>query len=311
MSSDLEDLGALVADIMSREPESGELWNTLGDLGLATIGIPEEFGGTGEGLAELAAVVEELAAHGMHVPIIEYNTGRWAAGGAAVGEVAVACAEGAAGNIPVAWAKSADQLVLLVSGAERAQLFSLDGRVGDGGDPLNEYVDRVDLRGAAHLELDGPSAEEIRIRLGILRSAALVGATRGAYSLTRKYVREREQFGKSLVKIPAVARALATIRVDVIQAEAALARALEVGTLDAVAIARVVAAQSAGATAHTAHQLHGAMGITQEYPLHQLTRTMWAWRDAETSELDWADHLGAAAFEGGDNLVWTTLTATA
>ncbi|WP_020497521.1 acyl-CoA dehydrogenase family protein [Sciscionella marina] len=42
-----------------------ELWNELGEAGLLGVHLPEGSGGGGAGLAELAVVIEELAAHGL------------------------------------------------------------------------------------------------------------------------------------------------------------------------------------------------------------------------------------------------------
>ncbi|HVW42764.1 MAG TPA: acyl-CoA dehydrogenase family protein [Amycolatopsis sp.] len=312
MSSDLDDLRALVADIVSREPES--LWDTLGEVGLTTIGIPEEHGGAGGGLAELATVAGALAEHGVNVPLIDFNTGRWAARDAAAGEVTVGRAGPAGATVLAAWARSASRLVLLVDGQERAGLIDLGApgvTVTTGAGPLGEHLDRVTVPDAGTAEpVSGPSATEILTRLGILRSAALAGATRGAYRLTRKYLREREQFGKPLVRIPSVATAMAAMRVEVIQAETALERALESETADAAAVARVLTGQAASTVARAAHQLHGAMGITREYPLHRLTRYLWAWRDADAAEVDWASRLADRVIEGGEEFMWAELTAT-
>jgi acyl-CoA dehydrogenase len=51
-----------------------------------------------------------------------------------------------------------------------------------------------------------------------------------------------------------------------------------------VAHARITAATAATDVARLAHQLHGATGITREYPLHRLTRRLRAWPDTETAE---------------------------
>ncbi|WP_068023873.1 acyl-CoA dehydrogenase family protein [Nocardia mexicana] len=42
-----------------------ELWSDLGAAGLLGVHLPEEYGGGGAGLSELAVVIEELAAHGI------------------------------------------------------------------------------------------------------------------------------------------------------------------------------------------------------------------------------------------------------
>ena len=37
--------------------------------------------------------------------------------------------------------------------------------------------------------------------------------------------------------------------------------------------------EAAGIGAAIAHQMHGAIGFTQEHQLHYLTRRLWSWRD--------------------------------
>jgi acyl-CoA dehydrogenase len=43
-----------------------------------------------------------------------------------------------------------------------------------------------------------------------------------------------------------------------------------------VAAAKSIAADAATIATAAAHQAHGAMGVTQEYPLHTVTRRLWA-----------------------------------
>jgi acyl-CoA dehydrogenase len=56
-------------------------------------------------------------------------------------------------------------------------------------------------------------------------------------------------------------------------------------------------------------QADGAVGITQEYPLHRRTRLLWALRDADLPEEHWAGVLGQRALVGGEELLWDDLTA--
>jgi acyl-CoA dehydrogenase len=136
--------------------------------------------------------------------------------------------------------------------------------------------------------------------------------------MTKKYVIDRHQFGAPLIKIPAVSTNLAHMVVGIRTAESALSRALaitgdpaatDLRRLGAVAGARVAAAQCATAVARTAHQLHGAVGITTEYGLHRYTRSLWAQRDADESELRWCERLGAAARGVDEDAFWAQLTA--
>jgi acyl-CoA dehydrogenase len=221
----------------------------------------------------------------------------------------------------VPWARGADRVIVYPVAASPVSF-----RIGDSGVSVEpgvnlagEHSDTVVLEAAGGEPLlSAPARELVLARLGVLWSAALVGAVRGAYELTRDYVRTREQFGAPLVKTPAVAAGLATIRTQLLQAEATAAQAVEAystGTsassaLAAAAVARIVCASGATETARLAHQLHGAMGITAEYPLHRLTTRLWAWRDSVLSESGWARMFGDAALEQGEDALWRELTAT-
>jgi acyl-CoA dehydrogenase len=57
------------------------------------------------------------------------------------------------------------------------------------------------------------------------------------------------------------------------------------------------------AATRAAHQVHGAIGMTQEYRLHHLSRRLWAWRNEYGDERHWAARLGATvAAAHADNL---------
>ena len=60
--------------------------------------------------------------------------------------------------------------------------------------------------------------------------------------------------------------------------------------------------------ARLAHQVHGAIGFTQEHKLHHLTRRLWAWRDEAGSELHWSRVLGTELLARGADGLWPALT---
>jgi alkylation response protein AidB-like acyl-CoA dehydrogenase len=60
--------GAYYAEHARAAEPCSELWQALGDAGFTGVNIPEEYGGGGGGLVELALVCEEIAAQG--VPIL-------------------------------------------------------------------------------------------------------------------------------------------------------------------------------------------------------------------------------------------------
>ena len=56
--------------------------------------------------------------------------------------------------------------------------------------------------------------------------------------------------------------------------------------------------------------MHGAMGFTYEYSLHQFTRRLWSWRDEFGPEAYWAVQLGRSLAEQAANDVWAFVTGT-
>jgi acyl-CoA dehydrogenase len=331
MTDERAALQDLIADLAAGHPggaAAGELpgaWATIGELGLDSIGVTEESGGSGGTLAHLAVIVDALGEAGLGLPIIEVATARWvlAHAGAAINTalpIVVLAGEADPPRVVpgVPWGRSADLLIVYSEhGAPRAyELGNRGVTIAPDVNVAGEQRDTIDLGETIGLELIGaPAATEVRARLGLLWAAALTGVVRGAYNKTRDYVKVREQFGAPLIKIPAVASAVANFKTQLLLAEAAVARATDAldGAGDyaeaaSVAPARIVAASAATEAARLAHQLHGAMGVTQEDGLHRLTTRLWAWQDAVTSEREWSILLGEAAIGGGEDHVWSDLT---
>ena len=74
------------------------------------------------------------------------------------------------------------------------------------------------------------------------------------------------------------------------------------------AAAKVRAGTAVEVVARLAHQVHGAIGFTQEHKLHHLTRRLWSWRDEAGSELAWSRVLGAGVLADGPDALWPALT---
>ena len=66
-------------------------------------------------------------------------------------------------------------------------------------------------------------------------------------------------------------------------------------TVSAVLAAKAQASHCAGIVAAIAHQLHGAIGTTEEHRLRLTTTRLWSWRDEAGSEAECFAELGAAA----------------
>ncbi|MBB3748396.1 acyl-CoA dehydrogenase [Mycolicibacterium sp. BK634] len=321
MSEFADELTDLVRDLAKDAVPAvdGQLpgvWSKVQELGLTGIGIAEEAGGSGGELSDLLVVIRELARAGLDTPIVEAAVAAFAVGPADDGLFDTVTVSADSGLGIVTFAPSARRVVVV--GESDVAVFELaDADVDPVVDIAGRPAGRVRLADAPCTH-PGITPDAVMERLVLARSASLIGACWGAYEMTKQYVMERYQFGAPLIKISAVSTSLAHMVVGIRTAESALRRALatscdpgatDLRRLGAVASARIAAAQSATAVARTAHQLHGAVGITTEYGLHRYTRTLWAQRDADQSELRWCARLGAAALAADEAALWEQLTA--
>ncbi|KZS81728.1 hypothetical protein [Mycobacterium persicum] len=61
-----------------------------------------------------------------------------------------------------------------------------------------------------------------------------------------------------------------------------------------IACAKMLADRAARLVTAVTHQPHGAIGMTKEYPLHHVTRRLWAWHDKGKGHHRCPNRLGAA-----------------
>jgi acyl-CoA dehydrogenase len=314
---------------LSKDADAPSHWRTISELGLVTIGIAEDAGGSGGELADLLVVIRELARAGIGTPIVEASTAAFAIGPherdafdtIAVNRVVNLEAPTLTSSaVAVPFAEDADRLVLVGDSDVVVVPLSQAGvDVDVSTDIAGLPSGYVRLNGAAYESVaHAPDASVIVERLALARSAAILGSAYGAYDLTRGYVSERNQFGAPLAEIPAISAALAQMAVRIRQAKSAVERAADVCAqasapalrrFGAVASARVATAGMATVVARTAHQLHGAVGVTNEYGLHRHTRKLWAWRDADEPERAWSARLGAMACAVDEDTLWNHVLA--
>jgi acyl-CoA dehydrogenase len=152
----------------------------------------------------------------------------------------------------------------------------------------------------------------------LLRAHQLVGAMERCLELALAYARERVQFGRTISAFAPVQVMLVEAAGHIAAATAAVEGAAEawdaqLADPDAfvrnVATAKSRAGEAAGAVAALCHQVHGAMGFTQEHALHHFTRRLWSWRDECGSEAHWNTWLGAAVCSRGGDALWPAITA--
>jgi acyl-CoA dehydrogenase len=155
-------------------------------------------------------------------------------------------------------------------------------------------------------------ASQVRALGAVMRSAQMAGALQRILEESVRYANERVQFGRPIGRFQAVQQSLALLAGHAAAATAAAEAAMEAVAREpaspAVAAAKIRAGEAAGVGAAIAHQVHGAIGFTQEHLLHHFTRRLWSWRDEFGNEAHWSAQLGGAIAAAGADRLWPRLT---
>ncbi len=188
-----------------------------------------------------------------------------------------------------------------------ASSLAATGAANLAGEPRGSLV--LDQVGASGALLTPARARELRACFALARAVQMAAALEQVLAWTVQYAGERQQFGRALAKFQAIQMELAEMAGEVTAVTAltdAAVQALGHGDANfalAAAAAKVRAGAAVEVVARLAHQVHGAIGFTQEHKLHHLTKRLWSWRDEAGSELVWSRVLA----EGPDGL-WPALT---
>jgi alkylation response protein AidB-like acyl-CoA dehydrogenase len=314
-----------------------DLVETLFELGLMGIEIPEEHGGTGATFFTSVIVVEELSRVDPAVGVLvdvqntlvdtcikrygsdDLNT-RYLPRLATDAVGAYALSEAGAGSDAFALATRAtrdgddwvlDGTKLWITNGGEADIFIVFANVdpeagykgitafvverGMDGFTIGKKEDKLGIRASSTVELsfDGvrvPGANVIgevgkgykiaieqlnEGRIGI--GAQMLGLAQGALDHTVKYVREREQFGRSIGDFQGVQFQLANMRTELeavrlMVYNAARLRESEKPFLNEAAMAKLFASEVAQRIASQCVDLFGGYGFTREYPVEKLYR---------------------------------------
>jgi alkylation response protein AidB-like acyl-CoA dehydrogenase len=324
------------------QPVHAGMWPALLELGWAGVGRPEDLGGSGGELADLVALVQACGRHVVSVPLLEsaaagliaaqhgHNLAAWPAtlavprAGETLRITADGILTGQVGRVP--WGRAAATIIVVASRPDgRPVIAQIDGTAegtADGvecrpgsnlaGEPRDTLrFAGVPARRIADIEATGSeAAAEVRTVPALLRSAMTLGALENVLEHTVQHVAVREQFGQPLARFQDVASTLARMVEQVTLARVAVLAATDAGLdrPDRAMIAAVVTARAATDVARSAHQLHGAMGVTREHPLHLATRRLWSWRDEWGSEQEWAVAIAARARTLAADPLWDWVT---
>ncbi len=303
-----------------------EIWSAFAETGFPWVSIPEAAGGSGGTLLDALEVLRLVGYHAAPIPVGETGLlGGWllASAGLALPDGIVTVAPGAHGDAlalgddgtltgtvsMVPWGRAAERLAAIVGDqvvSVSIEHATVEPRTSLAGEPR----DTLTFAGApaeAAAAPEGVDAASLRLRGALSRVALMGGAIEKMSQLTVSYTNERKQFGQAVSRFQAVQQHLVWAAQD-----AALARSVaEIAGLAAsrgpaefeIASAKLNANQAATRATKACHQAHGAMGMTQEYPLHHYSRRLWAWRTEFGGTSEWSQVVGrAVAAAGADGL---------
>ncbi|MDQ1499870.1 MAG: acyl-CoA dehydrogenase [Actinomycetota bacterium] len=262
-----------VTEAAGQVAAASDPWSALAEGGWLDILLEEE-----RGLGYLGLVAEALGAAGVAVPLAGTAV-VWPTlfgGTAGARRVGVADSE-PGGPDPVDGllcedGVGAEAVVVLRDGtAEIHEAFTAEPIAGLQGD------------GLALVRLEGPAVDrckdadlvaEARRRAAALTAAEMAGAIDRIATMTTAYVAERQQFGRPISAFQAVAHGAARLA-TLAQAATWSARlaCTSADPSDTSAAKGWISSASAEATA-LAHQLHGAIGFTEEYGLQRLSKRL-------------------------------------
>ena len=137
-------------------------------------------------------------------------------------------------------------------------------------------LELADVRVAADRRVgaDGESAQRLLDLLTVASCAVQLGVTEGAVTLTAEYAKTREQFDRPIGTFQAVAQRLADGYIDTrFQAltvwQAAWRLAEGFPAADAIATAKLWAADAGHRIAHTTVHIHGGVGVDRDGEAHR------------------------------------------
>ena len=306
--------------------DSARVWDELERGGFTLVSVPERAGGSGGDVTTAAAIVEAVAAESIPIPLSDTCLlAGWAlaAAGIAVPRGPIAVARVGPDETvqvrDVPFARSGWPLVVVSAADVGTQvcLYELaHAHVRASSNLAGEPRGSVTIDGAVRPVAVGRAAfatVDLERRGAIARSVQILGAARRAVESSYRYAGEREQFGRPIVQFQAVQHHLAEMVGEVVvlrSAVRAAINALNDGDTDLEFVAgasKIQAGRTASRVARLAHQVHGALGFTDEHDLHLSTTRLWTWRDEFGSEFEWGARLSTGAARS-DEPLWRIVT---
>lgn len=297
-----DDLRALARKILDAESEP---WQALADAGLVGIALPDDVGGGGFGMMELAVMLEEVGRHVAPVPLLAtVVAGRALAragdgsrdllDGVADGSTIVTFALHEPAGVDVRHPASRRERVGVPHGmaAARIVVTAPDGLYAVDADAPGVHREpsvatNGEVQARVTIDDDTPATRlggvdaitQLWDDVRAAYAATAIGVLDAGVRITASYISEREQFGRPIATFQGATMRLADAYIDVQAASAtawsAIWRLSEgLPASDELAVAAFWACDAGHRVAHACQHLHGGMGVDTDYPIHRYF--LWA-----------------------------------
>ena len=318
---------------------NGPLWHALSDAGLTRTWISESLNGAGASLSDGFEVLRIAGQFAVNVPLAEALLAGWLLEQASIplpeGGITLAPTDirdcitlssdgkltGSARSVP--FARDATQIAVFtirdttpcIALVERQQceIRTATNLAGDARDTIT-------LRAASPQVIANTAItfDTLMLMGAAARAVQMAGALQGILDLSVAYANERVAFEKPIGKFQAIQHSLAKLAGETAAALAAAGSAADAihsgshfdeAVFLEIASAKIRVGEAVTTGAAIAHQVHGAIGFSQEHVLHRYTQRLWAWRDDFGSESYWATRLGQLVARNGVDALWPMLAA--
>ncbi len=285
------------------------LWRDLAEIGVTALAVPEDAGGLGRPMIDAALVAQSLGHGWLLEPFIDCAMGaartlaslpasdlrdRVLAGIASGERIVIPLVDKQAAHAAYADALLAlrdDRLLLIEAGKTKRRVYrNFDGCAAAEVTfaPDDAYV----LAGAAAARAAWQAGQDAA-RIG--RIAEGVGLARTVLDATAEYLRTRKQFGQPIGRFQALAHRMADLLIQFEQAQSlAWAAAMKSDSARTLAAAQVLAHRALRAIGQQAVQLHGGIGMTDEFAVSHYVKRLLA-IEIELGDVDSAVARFAAA----------------
>lgn len=279
-------------------------FSVLVENGITSMLLPEDTGGIGASLGDAAIILRAAGAAAAPGPLLETMLAQKLLAssglGAAQGLLSLVFINEAPGLVgsrwsdavlhDVPWSQAVEKILIVSRSGNEARLLVSDPAGWTTEPGMDAAGEPRDLLTAEAIDVTSANCGDYDSWLcaaSMLRAAQILGSAEWSLQRSIEYASERKQFGREIGKFQAVQQMLAELAGHILAAATIVEAAADDCHPTMIAAARSRLGDAADAAIAISHQVHGALGFSQEYALNSRTRRLMAWRDDFGSVLYW------------------------